>query len=39
VNPGAFPIDVAKSQLYDVAGAQSQTREQEQNGVVPLTHG
>src|SRR6478609_1299992 len=39
VNPRAFPIDVAKPQLYDVTRAQSQTPEQKQNGVVSLTDG
>jgi hypothetical protein len=39
VNPGALPIDVAKPQVHDVAGAQSQAREQQQNGAITLAHG
>jgi hypothetical protein len=38
VNPGASPIEIAESKLYDVPGAKTQPCEQEQNRpITPAT--
>ena len=36
-NPAVVPIDVIQTQRNDLAGPQTQSGEQQQNGVVPLS--
>ncbi len=38
VNPGALPVDIAQPKLHDVAGAKTQTSEQQQNRSITLAN-